>query len=114
MSELQFTDQDFYRKQKVRKRTIAAAGLLLTHRTYVPPFDNFEYHVFLERRGTRHHVWQIVDFGLPQKRRKPMSAADDAAEVLSGEKQDPALAAGRLFTISDSTRSHAPTIHVGN
>ena len=105
MSGFQFTDQDFYLKQKVRKRTAAAADLLLSHQTQVSMFDSFEYHVFLESHGTRHHVWQIVDFGLPQKRRKPISAGDDAAEILSGKKQDPRFVAGKLFTISGAPRS---------
>lgn len=104
-SELEFTDQDFYLKQKVRKQTATPADLLLTHRTHVSMFEDFEYHVFLESHGTRHHVWQIVDFRLPQKRRAPISAGDDAAEILSGAKQDAALVAGRLFTISGAARS---------
>ena len=105
MYEFKFTDQDFYLKQKVWKRTAAAAKLLLSHQTQVSMFDSFEYHVFLESHGARHHVWQIVDFGLPQRRRKPISAIDDAMEILSGESQDPTLAAGRLFTISGAPRS---------
>ena len=105
MPVFQFTDQDFYLKANVRKRTVEPADLLLSHRTDVSPFDNFEYHVFLESHGTRHHVWQIVDFGLPQKRSKPFSPVRDAEEVLSGAKQDGALVIGRLFTISGAERS---------
>lgn len=105
MSEFRLTDQDFYLKQKVRKRTATAAELLLSHQTHVSMFDSFEYHVFLESHGTRHHVWQIVDFSLPQKRWKRFSAAEDAAAILSGEKQDSTLVAGRLFSISGGERS---------
>lgn len=105
MSEFEFTNQDFYLKQKIRKRTAAAADLLLSHQTQISMFDSFEYHVFLESHGTRHHVWQIVDFGLPQRRRKPFSAAEHWAAILSGERQDPTLAAGRLFSISGEERS---------
>lgn len=105
MSEYKFSDQDFYLKQKVRKRTATAAELLLSHQTQVSMFDSFEYHVFLESHGTRHHVWQIVDFGLPQKRRKRFSVVEDAAAILSGEKQDSTLVAGRLFSISGGERS---------
>ena len=105
MSEFGFTDQDFYLKQKVQKQTVTPPDLLLTHRTHVAMFEDCEYHVFLESHGTRHHVWQIVDFGPPRKRRTPISAGDEAAEILSGAKQDPTLVAGRLFTISGSARS---------
>jgi hypothetical protein len=105
MSEFKLTDQDFYLKQKVRKRTAVAAELLLSHETQVSMFDSFEYHVFLESHGTRHDIWQIVDLRLPQKRWKPFSATEEAAAILSGETQDPTLVAGRLFSLSGGERS---------
>lgn len=105
MSEFQFTKQDFDLKRKIRKRTIAAADLLLSYQTHVSPFDSLDYHLFLESHGTRHHVWQIVDLGLRQKRRKKLSAIDDAAKILSGETSDPTLIAGRLFSLSGRRRS---------
>lgn len=105
MSEFQITDQDFHLKQRVLKETAAAAHLLLSHRICVPPFGNFEYHVFLESHGTRHCVWQIVDFNLPQKSRTSVRPIEDAAEILAGAIQDPTLVAGRLFSISGGVRS---------
>ena len=78
------------------------------------PFDNFEYHVFLESRGTQHSVWQIVDFKLPQKNGTSFRPIEDAAEILSGATQDPTLVAGRLFSISGGVQSDILTSEIIN
>lgn len=109
MSGFRITDEDFYLKQKVRKHSAAAVELLLSHRTYISMFEDLEYHVFLESHGTLHHVWQIVDLGLSRRRKKPITAVDEAAVILGGEKQDPMLVSGRLFNVSGGARSEELT-----
>lgn len=105
MSEFRITNANFYLKKKAHKRTAAAADLLLSHWTQLSLFESLDYHVFLESHGNRHHVWQIVDLGLPKERRKHLSAVDDGGDILSGEKRDPSLVVGRLFTISRGPQS---------